>query len=132
MLGKIMLSYSLTMKDPKELGILGEDLATAYLTELCYEVLEKNWRSGNKEIDIIARKDKVLVIAEVKTRTGNYFGEPEEFIGSNKQEHLIHAANAYIEQVGHDGETRFDVIAITHKEDTWELNHIKDAFYPVL
>ena len=105
---------------------------TGYLTELGYEVLDKNWRYGNKEIDIIATKGTMLVIAEVKTRTENYFGEPEEFVSNNKQKHLIHAANAYIDQACHDGETRFDVIAITHKEDTWELNHILDAFYPVL
>ena len=118
--------------DPKELGIMGENLAAAFLEDKGYELLEMNWRHGSKEIDIIALKDEVLVIAEVKTRTGNYFGDPEEFVGTHKQEHLVHAANGYIEHAEHLGETRFDVIAIACCKSGWELNHIKDAFYPVL
>ena len=127
-----MWSLSLTRMDPKELGILGEELAASFLESNGYEILEMNWRHGSKEIDIIAMKDEVLVIAEVKTRTGNYFGEPEEFVGQNKQDHLIHAANGFIEETGHLGETRFDVISIAHAKGGWDLNHIKDAFYPVL
>ena len=92
----------------------------------------RNWRCRNKEVDIIAMEGKVLVMAEVKTRTGNYFGDPEAFVDSNKQEHLIHAANGFIEHTGHLGETRFDVISIMNGKGGWELNHIKDAFYPVL
>ena len=118
--------------EPKELGIMGEDLAAAFLEDKGYEILKKNWRHGSKEIDIIAMKDEVLVIAEVKTRTGNYFGDPEEFVGTHKQEHLIHAANGFIEHTGHLGETRFDIISITYWKGGWELNYIKDAFYPVL
>ena len=59
-----------------ELGKMGEDLAVELLIEKGYEILERNWRFRHNEVDIIARKDGLLVIAEVKTRSGDTYGEP--------------------------------------------------------
>ena len=66
-------------------GQKGEEMAANYLVEKGYSILEKNWRFKNLEADIIALTSKILVIAEVKTRKSNYFGEPETFVTKQKQ-----------------------------------------------
>jgi putative endonuclease len=90
------------MADFHELGKNGEELAVRHLKSNGYEILETNWRKGSLEVDIIARKGNTLVIAEVKTRSTNYFGEPEEFVTRAKQKNLIKAANSYILQNNFD------------------------------
>ena len=86
------------MNENQKTGIEGESKAVGHLRGLGYEILETNWRFGQEEIDIIARDKAFLVIAEVKTRSTSYFGEPETFVNKKKQAHLIKAANAYIEK----------------------------------
>lgn len=61
-----------------ELGKEGEDLAALHLMEKGYRIRHRNWRSGKKEIDIVAEKDGELVIVEVKTRGNENFGRPED------------------------------------------------------
>jgi putative endonuclease len=90
-----------------------------------------NWTYGKAEIDLIAYKDKVIIFAEVKTRTGNAFGEPEDFVDTRKQKLLATAADEYIYLKSHEGDVRFDIIAILFNNDTqYTLNHIEDAFWP--
>jgi putative endonuclease len=120
------------MAEFHELGERGEDLAAAYLQKNGYIILETNWRKGSLEVDIIAQKDDILVIAEVKTRSTNYFGEPEEFVTKAKQRNLIRAANLYIQFNNMDTETRFDIISVLKKGDQHQIHHIEDAFYPTL
>ena len=62
-----------------ELGKKGEILAKEYLEEKGYEILDENWITGKLEVDLVALIDNVIVFIEVKTRTGNFFGEPEDF-----------------------------------------------------
>jgi putative endonuclease len=120
------------MADHNELGIKGEELAEKYLRNSGYEILERNWRFGKDEIDIIARDGDFIVIAEVKTRRTNYFGEPEEFVSRQKQRFLIRAANAYIEKNDIDCETRFDILSVLFGGKTYTVKQIKDAFYPLV
>jgi putative endonuclease len=120
------------MADFHELGKNGEELAVRHLKSNGYEILETNWRKGSLEVDIIARKGNTLVIAEVKTRSTNYFGEPEEFVTRAKQKNLIKAANSYILQNNFDMEARFDIISILFKGSSHKIHHIEDAFYPTL
>ncbi|OQX81046.1 MAG: endonuclease [Bacteroidetes bacterium 4484_276] len=120
------------MADHNELGIKGEELAEKYLRNSGYEILERNWRFGKDEIDIIARDGDFLVIAEVKTRRTNYFGEPEEFVSRIKQRFLIRGANAYIEKMDIDLETRFDILSVLFAGKTYTVKQIKDAFYPLV
>ncbi|MEY3819267.1 MAG: hypothetical protein RLZZ425_735, partial [Bacteroidota bacterium] len=61
----------------KEIGIFGENMAISHLSELGYEIMHRNWRYKHLEIDIIANKDNLLHIIEVKTRTSIEFGYPE-------------------------------------------------------
>ncbi|MBI4929402.1 MAG: YraN family protein [Bacteroidetes bacterium] len=119
------------MAEHNDTGIQGEDLAAVYLEAKGYAILEKNWRFGREEIDIIARHNDILVIAEVKTRSGNFFGEPEEFVNRQKQKNLIKAANAYIEKNNLELEARFDIIGVILTGKKHRINHIEDAFHPI-
>ena len=117
-----------TMYDSHELGKRGEDLAVEYLIKLGYQILERNWRSGHKEIDIIAMKGDTLVAVEVKTRKSNTFGEPDIAVGVMKQRMLAWAADAYVRYRNLDVEVRFDIISIIINEQGEHLEHIEDAF----
>lgn len=120
------------MAEHNETGNIGEQLAEKYLRSLGYEILERNWRSGKNEIDIIAKDGQFLVIAEVKTRKSNYFGEPEEFVNRAKQHALISAANNYIVKKNLDLEARFDIISVIFTGSSYTVKQIKDAFYPLV
>ena len=119
------------MAEHLDLGRKGESLAKAHLENAGYEILDENWTHGKLEIDLIAYKDKMMIFAEVKTRTGNYFGEPEDFVDGRKQKLLVEAADEYIYLMDHQGEVRFDIIAILFdKQKNYTLKHIEDAFWP--
>lgn len=116
-----------------ETGKLGEELAATHLRSLGYEILETNWRHRRLEVDIIAKEGKVLVFVEVKTRSYDYFGRPEEFISPAQQTRLAQAAAAYMEKIGHDWAIRFDVVSILKKkEGDFTVTLIRDAFFPGL
>lgn len=114
----------------QKLGKNGEQEAVKFLQNKGLTIIELNWRSGKLEIDIIAMDNSELVIVEVKTRATNAFGEPETFVNKRKQNHLIKAANAYIQQVDFEGETRFDVISVIEKNSQFMVKHIPNAFAP--
>lgn len=120
------------MADFHDLGKKGEAFAIAFLKAKGYKVLETNWRKGHLEIDIIALDKETLIIAEVKARSSNYFGEPEEFVTKPKQKNLIKAANSYISEKALDYETRFDIISVLIRGEQHKVHHIEDAFYPTL
>ena len=119
------------MASHNDLGDKGEELANAHLIKSGYTILERNWRFGKEEIDIIARIADELVIVEVKTRNSDFFGEPHEFVTKGKQSHMIRAANAYIEKHDLDLETRFDVIGIILNSKGQKIDHIEGAFQPI-
>ena len=114
----------------QKLGKNGEQEAVKFLEKKGLTIIEINWRTGKLEIDIIAKDKEELVIVEVKTRGTNAFGEPEFFVDKRKQKNLIKAANAYIQKVDFNGETRFDVIAITEHNSQLMVKHIPNAFAP--
>ncbi|HSG67306.1 MAG TPA: YraN family protein [Bacteroidales bacterium] len=120
------------MGESHDLGKSGEEIANEYLLKKGYTVLEKNWRHNKDEVDLIAQKDDMLVIVEVKTRSTFYFGEPEIFVNRKKQNFMIRAANAYILKNNIQLECRFDIISIVQSADRVSIRHIEDAFYPTL
>lgn len=119
------------MLDPHELGRIGEDLAIELLINKGYKILERNWRSGHKEIDIIAMDGDTLVAVEVKTRKSNTFGEPDIAVGVMKQRMLIWAADAYVRYKNLDVDVRFDIISIVITDTGKQIEHIEDAFIPL-
>ena len=112
-----------------ELGNRGESIAERHLLECGYKIIERNWRFSRAEVDIIAKEGDVLVFVEVKTRSSEVFGKPEESITSKKEALLKDAAAVYMEQINHEWEIRFDIIAITIKGSTYSIEHFKDAFF---
>lgn len=116
------------MAHHNDLGKKGEVLAVNLLLEKGYQILEKNYRFLKAEVDIIAQKENTLVAVEVKTRTSNYFGRPEDSINQKKIKLLTEAVNNYVIKKDLDLEVRFDVISIIYKKNKIETNHIKDAF----
>ena len=116
-----------------DLGKKGEDIAFHYLVKKGYKIKARNWYHQNAEIDIIAEKDNMLIIVEVKTRSAAIYEEPREAITNPKIRFLTNAAEAYILENEIDLETRFDVIAIKwFGEGKYELDHIEDAFSPMV
>jgi putative endonuclease len=117
------------MAKHNELGELGEDLAVEELEKNGYEIVERNWRFKKAEIDIIARKNEVLAIVEVKTRSSNYFGDPQDFVNPKKIKMLVEAVNEYVVSKDLDVEVRFDIIAIIINQNKLTLEHLEDAFF---
>lgn len=113
-----------------QLGINGELIAEKHLRRKGYEVLEKNWRRGKGEIDLICRIGNDIVFVEVKTRTTDYFGFPELSVSRSKQKHLANAAQAWIEDHDYYGEARYDIVAVILNHGKSTVYHIEDAFYP--
>ena len=94
-------------------GKKGEDIACRALKMKGYVILEKNYRLREGEIDIITERDDYICFVEVKARSSDSFGLPEESITDRKKERIIIAANTYIEENDlHDRNMRFDVVAV--------------------
>lgn len=111
-----------------ELGKKGEELAIEFLQKNGYKILERNWRFKKAEVDIISQKNDVLAVVEVKTRSSNYFGNPQDFVNSKKIKLLVEAINEYVTSKDLDVEVRFDIIAILKNKNTFEIEHLEDAF----
>lgn len=111
-------------------GNRGEDIASNYLEENGYQIIQRNYRYGHGEIDIICRKEEILVFVEVKTRKNLEFGAPELAVTPNKQRQIRKISEAYLfEKEITNIDCRIDVIAIQIKQNLPpEINHIENAF----
>lgn len=117
------------MNSSYHLGRLGESEAAQFLVKKNYTILEKNYRYGKAELDLIVRQNNVLVAVEIKTRSSRYFGAPASFLKSKQQQRIVQAIDHYIKQNNLDIEVRFDVISILKKGRNFEIQHIENAFY---
>lgn len=112
-----------------ELGKKGEQLAVDYLLKSNYEILERNYRFQKAEVDIIAQKDTILAIVEVKTRSTIDFGNPQDFVKPKQIKNLVKAVDEYITKNDIHLEVRFDIIAIVKAKNKFEIEHLENAFY---
>lgn len=116
------------------IGILGEQEAANILKRKGYRVIEKNWRMGHLEVDLIAENKKEIIFVEVKARTTTFGNKmPEEYVDTLKRKRIIAAANAYIKYKQIEKNPRFDIIGILIEPRTNNItysNHIENAFYP--
>jgi len=112
-----------------EIGKIGEQLAVDYLLQNGYVILERNYIYDKAEIDIIARKDDQIIIAEVKTRNSAFFGDPQDFVTKGKIKLLVKAANEYLVSNDIELEVRFDIIAVLKNKEIEKIEHFEDAFY---
>ena len=112
-----------------ELGKWGEDLAVAHLQGKDYTIIERDWKSGHRDIDIIAKDETgTIVFVEVKTRRNRVFGEPEDAIDYKKMQSLQQAINHYVKFRRINSEVRFDIISIVGTIGSEpSINHIKDV-----
>jgi putative endonuclease len=118
------------MVKTNDIGLKGETIAIEFLQNKSYNILNRNWRSGNKEIDIVAATGNMLVFFEVKTRTSYDFGFPEEAVNKKKQLYLKAAAAAYLLKHPSYELIRFDIISILLEGDkAREILHFEEAFY---
>lgn len=101
------------MSDFLKLGERGEALAWNFLRKRGYSILIKNYRVRLGEVDVIARKDGVLVFLEIKTRRDSRFGSPEEAVDWRKRQKLIRVAQTYLQAQGLENQaSRFDVLSV--------------------
>jgi putative endonuclease len=117
------------MAEHNDLGKLGEELAVDFLQKNGYEILETNWVFQKAEIDIIAQKENILAVVEVKTRSSIEFGLPQDFVKPKKIQLLVKAINEYVTSRDLDVEVRFDIIAINKEASNFNIEHIEEAFY---
>ncbi|MEI7627563.1 MAG: YraN family protein [Bacteroidota bacterium] len=118
------------MKTNKEKGDNGEQIASDYLLEKGFQILDRNWRHHHLEVDIIASKEDLLHIIEVKTRHSLRFGRPEESITRDKMTFLKNAAEAYQFLHPYWKYLQFDVIAITMiGQEPREIFMIEDVYF---
>lgn len=117
------------MAEHNDLGKLGEELSVEFLQKNGYAILETNWTFQKAEIDIIAQKENVLVIVEVKTRSSIDFGSPQDFVKPAKIQLLVKAVNEYVISNDLDLEIRFDIIAVYKEGEEFKIEHLEDAFY---
>ena len=117
------------MAEHNELGKFGEELAVEFLQQNGYEILETNWTFQKAEIDIIAQKENILAVVEVKTRSSIEFGLPQDFVKPKKIQLLVKAINEYVISNDLDVDVRFDIVAIHKEGKDYNIEHIEEGFY---
>lgn len=120
------------MAESHNLGRKGEDVAAEHLKKSGYRILQRNWKTGKLELDIIAENKDYIVFVEVKSRNDEPLTNPASAVNREKQRSMIFAANNYIQWNNIDKESRFDVITVIKKGDDYQIDHIENAFYPTL
>jgi len=117
------------MATHNDFGKKAEDLAVEYLLKKKYKILVKNFRFQKAEIDIIAEKDNLIIITEVKARSTDAFMLPQEAVNKRKIKLIVSAANHYLEEFNKTQEVRFDIISVLPDEKgNLIIEHIVDAF----
>jgi len=117
------------MASHNELGKKGEQLAVDFLIENGYDIVERNYRFNKAEVDIIAQKEDVLAIIEVKTRSTTDFGNPQDFVKPKQIKNLVKAVDEYVTVNNLEVDVRFDIIAIVKEEKQFKIEHLEDAFF---
>jgi putative endonuclease len=117
------------MAQHNELGKKGEQLAVDFLLKDNYKIVERNYRFDKAEVDIIASKDNILAIIEVKTRSTKDFGDPQDFVKPKQIKNLVKAVNEYVIENNLQSEVRFDIIAVVKEKSGFSIEHLENAFY---
>ena len=116
----------------QELGEFGEDYALNYLLQKGFRLIEKNYRFKRNEVDLICKDKDKFVFVEVKTRKTAEIGEPWKAVTKSKQKQIIKCANQFLIENNIEQESRFDIVSIVHNSYGTRLEHIDDAFYPIV
>ena len=117
------------MAQHNELGKKGEQLAVNFLLKKGYTIVERNYRFDKAEVDIMAQLKDTLAIVEVKTRSTTDFGNPQDFVKPKQIQRLVKAVDQYVTVNSLDVEVRFDIIAIIKENNSFNIEHLENAFY---
>ena len=117
------------MAKHNEFGDLGEQMAVDFLRDKGYSILERNYRYQKAEVDIVAQKEEILAIVEVKSRTSGFLGDVSHTISQKKIALLTLAADHYVQECQLDVEVRFDVVLVLKNNNGYRIEHLKEAFH---
>lgn len=110
-------------------GELGERIAARWLRRRGWRIVAHRFRSGRRDVDLIAEQDGVVAFVEVKARRGDSFGDPVEAVAWRKQRELTRSANVWIDRFGVPGQAyRFDVVGVLMAGDAVRIRHVENAF----
>ena len=115
------------MAQHNELGKWGEDVAADFLVGKGFRIVERNWKVGRKEIDIIAAKERLLLFVEVKTRRSNAYGDPYEAVDWKKRRTLIAAMRQYIALHRIATDVRYDIVSVVGTPADYTFEVLEDA-----
>ena len=112
-----------------DFGELGERIAARWLERSGYRVINRRFRAGRRDIDLVVEREGTIAFVEVKARAGEAFGDPVEAVHRRKQRSLTKSAQAWIGRHGRTGETyRFDVVGVLVRDRKVFIRHVPAAF----
>jgi putative endonuclease len=120
------------MTNQRKKGSIAEGIAAGFMENLGMQILQRNWQSGHKEIDIIGYLGNKLVVVEVKARNEESYEEPGEAISNSKIRNLVSAVEDYIQEFNINREVRFDLVYIVYNGPEYRIDYYEDAFGPGL
>src|SRR5579859_919840 len=117
------------VSDKIKKGREAEILAADFLAAKGFKIIARNYRHKRSEIDLIVKKNNWLIFVEVKMRSSDAYGYPEDFVDYKKAKNIIDGAEEYTYQKDWQGNVRYDIISIRDQFGKKEIVHIEDAFY---
>lgn len=113
----------------QEFGELGERIAERWLRRNGWRLVQRRFRNGHRDIDLIVERDETVVFVEVKARRGSEFGDPVEAVNWSKQKELARSASVWIDRHGRPSESyRFDVVGVLVEGERVRVRHVPNAF----
>jgi putative endonuclease len=113
----------------QDFGELGERIAERWLRRQGWRVVQRRFRSGHRDIDLVVEQGDLVVFVEVKARRGAEFGDPVEAVNWSKQRQLVRSASVWIDRHGRPSESyRFDVVGVLVEGERVRVRHVANAF----
>jgi len=113
----------------QEFGELGERIAERWLRRQGWRVVQRRFRNGHRDIDLVVEQNGTVAFVEVKARRGLAFGDPVEAVNWSKQKELARSASVWIDRHGKPAESyRFDVVGVLVEGDRVRVRHVPNAF----
>ena len=113
----------------QEFGELGERIAERWLKRKGWRVVQRRFRSGHRDIDLVVEREGTVAFVEVKARKGLAFGDPIEAVNWSKRRELVRSASVWIDRHGRPMESyRFDVVGVLVEGDRVRIRHVQNAF----
>lgn len=111
------------------LGLVGEQVAERWLRGKGWRVVQRRFRSGHRDIDLVVERDGVVAFVEVKARSGDQFGDPVEAVNWRKRRELTRSASVWVDRHGREGDSyRFDVVGVLISGGKARVRHVEHAF----